>query len=121
MSTRSGQRFDFDDWASLAREDAAAFEARRRAAIAAVIESASPEIRPRLEALQWRLDRIRERAASPAAASAAMSRLMWDRVNGPRGRRDGIAALRGRTGGPDCWPRASVTAIDRCRDEPPET
>ena len=75
----------FDQWRELARSDPAVFEERRRAAIAEVISTAPPQRRERLERLQWRIDRERERYADPMVACARLSRMMWDSVHGPGG------------------------------------
>ena len=75
----------FDQWRELARSDPAMFEACRREVIAEAIRSAPPQRRERLERLQWRIDRERERHPDPMAACARLSRMMWESVHGPGG------------------------------------
>jgi hypothetical protein len=70
--------FDFDTWSALAQSDRAEFERRRQALLEAAIASASPELQPRLRALQWRIDVERERAATPLAACIKLSSMMWE-------------------------------------------
>lgn len=72
--------FDFDDWATLARTDPDRFEARRRAAIDAIIEGAPVEQQSRLRGLQFRIDMERSRASNPLSACIRLNRLMWDQV-----------------------------------------
>lgn len=93
-----GDQFDFDEWARLAQEDPAGFEARRRALIEAELaESASrnPETARRMRGLQWQIDCERARSGSPLGACIRLSRMMWDSVYGEGGLRD---ALEGRAG-----------------------
>lgn len=81
-------RLSFDDWARLARHDRAAFEQARRATIDAFLATRAPHRRERLERLQWRIDRERERCGTPLAACMHLSDLMWERFAG----RQGLAA-----------------------------
>jgi hypothetical protein len=69
--------FDFDAWASLAREDPEEFERRRRAAINALIAS-SPESQRRLAGIQFRIDMERRLAHTPLRACLRLSGMMWD-------------------------------------------
>jgi hypothetical protein len=69
--------FDFEVWATLARENPDEFERRRRAAIAALIAS-SPANRRRLEGMQFRIDMERRLAHSPLKACLRVSAMMWD-------------------------------------------
>jgi hypothetical protein len=71
--------FDWETWSTLARSDPAAFEQRRRQAIEALIAAAPEHRRPRLNALQCRIDLERRRSSSPLGACIRMSNLMWDR------------------------------------------
>ncbi len=75
----------FDDWARLARRDRHAFEQARRAKIDAFLATRPAHRRERLERLQWRIDRERERCVNPLAACVHLSNLMWERFAGPRG------------------------------------
>lgn len=69
---------DFEQWADLAMNNPEQFEIMRQAAINEFLESVSADRRLRLEQLQWRVDRIRERCATPMAATIAISELMWE-------------------------------------------
>jgi hypothetical protein len=69
--------FDFDAWASLAREDPEEFERRRRAAIDALIAS-SPDSQRRLAGIQFRIDMERRLAHTPLKACLRLSEMMWD-------------------------------------------
>ncbi len=71
-------QWDFSYWMELALNDPEQFESQRSEAIYQVIEDAPVEIRIRLKRLQWRIDKARERAASPMAATLEISRMMWD-------------------------------------------
>jgi len=69
---------NFEQWAELATNDPAEFEAMRRAAIDEFLNSVSDEHRERLQCLQWRVDRVRERCTTPMAATIAISGMMWE-------------------------------------------
>jgi hypothetical protein len=69
--------FDFDAWARLAKDDPAEFERRRELALRAAIDAAPPDFRQRLEQLQNRLDRDRQRAPTPLASRVRMNSLLW--------------------------------------------
>lgn len=71
-------KWDFSYWMDLALNDPEQFETRRAETISKAIERAPAESRLRLERLQWRVDRARERSASPMAATLEISRMMWD-------------------------------------------
>jgi hypothetical protein len=71
--------FDWETWSTLARSDPAAFEQRRKQAIEALIAAAPEHRRPRLTALQCRIDLERRRSSSPLGACIRMSNLMWER------------------------------------------
>jgi hypothetical protein len=77
--------FDFAGWARLAREDPAAFERERARLIGQLIEAAPAEQRPRLEALQWRVEQVRRLSRTPLAACLKLSVMMWERVTGEHG------------------------------------
>ena len=77
--------FDFDDWHTLAKTDPEAFERRRQREIQKLIASAPDAMQGRLESLQWRIDRERERHPSPAVACQKVFEMMWDRVYGDGG------------------------------------
>jgi len=71
-------KWDFSYWMDLALNDPEQFESKRAETISRAIENAPLEARLRLERLQWRVDRARERSASPMAATLEISRMMWD-------------------------------------------
>lgn len=87
--------FDFDTWATLAEDDPAAFEHARRAVLTSLIEAAPAAHRQRLTGLQWRLDRLRDRASTPLGACLRLSGLMWDRVLGDHGLVERLQELSG--------------------------
>ena len=73
--------FDFDAWMALAKEDPEAFERRRREMIDAYLDSLPEEAsRDRLQRLQWRVDRERERARTPMDAAVRLYDMMWESV-----------------------------------------
>ncbi len=86
---------DFNDWAEMARQDPAGFEAMRLAAIDEFIDNAPAEQRDRLRKLQWRIDQERRLARTPMNACIRISRMMWDNILGNGGLRDRFAELSG--------------------------
>jgi hypothetical protein len=90
----SAAKFDFDEWAKLARDDPDEFERRRRATIDAFIASA-PAQRRRLEGTQWRLDRERELAHTPLKACLRISAMMWESLLEMKSGLEGVAAAMG--------------------------
>ncbi len=70
--------FDFSEWSELARNDPAAFEARRRATIEEMLERMPEARRDRLRRLQWKVDQVRRLADNPMSACLRISRMMWD-------------------------------------------
>jgi hypothetical protein len=72
------QRVDIQTWIELAVSDPDKFEAMRAEAIERVIAASSEKHQERLRCLQWRVDQLRERSATPMAATIAISKLMWD-------------------------------------------
>ncbi len=81
----AGQPRDFDEWRSLAKRDPEGFELARRRALDAVIAQAPESRRHRLRGLQWRVDRVRERSATPLAACISLSDMMWESFAGENG------------------------------------
>jgi hypothetical protein len=75
-------RRDFDEWRVLAGSDPEEFEAERRRVLDAVIARAPEKRRQRLRGLQWRVDYIRRRCASPLAACISLTDMMWDSFAG---------------------------------------
>ena len=86
------RHLDFERWRLLARNDPQAFEQQRRELLEAAIARASHHRQPRLRGLQWRIDRVRGRAANPLAACITLSGMMWEAFAGSNGL---AAALRG--------------------------
>ncbi len=77
--------FDFDEWASLARANPHAFEARRQALIDDFLRQFPDPERRRLRGLQFRIDMERRRARTPMAACIRLSSMMWDSLLGHGG------------------------------------
>ena len=78
-------RFNFDHWATLARENPEDFEAARSHTIDLAIGRARAGKQHRLCQLQWKLDQIRQISTTPLLACLRMNRLMWDSVCGDDG------------------------------------
>ncbi len=70
-------KLDFETWMALWRDSPENFESCRAKRIAAYINSVPEKHRERLRCLQWRIDKVRERAANPLAATIAISEMMW--------------------------------------------
>jgi hypothetical protein len=114
MSKSDDSGFDFEYWASLAREDPQAFEARRRAVIDELITTAPPSTQRRLRGLQWQLDQARLRAGTPLAACLRISRMMWEAVLGEGGLLHSLQRLGARGTGErkeTATPRRSATIL----------
>lgn len=84
------QKFDFDEWAELARSDPQLFEKRRRQAVGQVIASAPRAQQPRLRGLQWRVDIIRKKYKDPRVSTHRIFSLMWESVYGTNGLLDAL-------------------------------
>ena len=82
---RTSSPFDFDQWATLARQDPEAFERMRGHTIEQAICQAPAGKRQRLRRLQWQLDRIRQTSRTPMVACLRMNRLLWKAVIGEGG------------------------------------
>lgn len=85
MESLPHQPFDFDAWMKLAREDTKAFERQRQQAIERLIAQVSPARRQRMRALQWRIEKERERCANPLGACVRVFNMMWERAYGANG------------------------------------
>jgi len=72
---------NFETWMSLWQESPEAFESLRTKRIETFINSVPEPHRDRLRCLQWKIDRVRERAANPLAATIAISEMMWQSFN----------------------------------------
>lgn len=88
---------DFDEWATLARTDPGAFEARRLALIEAFLSQFPNADQRRLRGLQFRIDMERRRARTPMAACLKISSMMWDSLLGTHGLKNALDALVGYT------------------------
>ncbi len=71
------KELNFETWVALWRESPENFESSRAKRITAYINSVPEKHRERLRCLQWRIDKVRERAANPLAATIAISEMMW--------------------------------------------
>jgi hypothetical protein len=113
--------FDFAGWARLAREDPQAFERERARLIGQLIEAAPAEQRPRLEALQWRVEQVRRLSRTPLAACLKLSSMMWERVTGEHGLLAHLQRLDGPAGAaPHRAPaRGTVIPFRPVPDRPP--
>lgn len=71
---------NIDDWVKLASADPDAFEIQRQRAIEAHISKAPEAQQRRLRGLQWQIDMVRDRSATPLASCIAISNMMWSSV-----------------------------------------
>ncbi len=85
---------NFDEWSALASTDPEAFERLRASLVSQVLERAPERRQDRLRGLQWRIDRVRERSATPLAACIRISGMMWDSVMGEGGLVEALQGLR---------------------------
>ena len=77
------ETFDFDELAALAKNDPAAFEARRRQMIDGLFASIEarnddPQFLQRLRGLQFRIDMERQRSRTSMRALLRIYSMMWD-------------------------------------------
>lgn len=86
--------FDFDTWATLAREDAAAFERRREELLQQFIAQAPQHLQERLRRLQWRIDAERRRYKHPLKSCMALHAMMWESMYGSGGLLEALNTLR---------------------------
>lgn len=86
--------FDFDAWAALAKEDAAAFERRRQEFLEQFIAQAPEHLQDRLRRLQWRIDIERRRYKHPLKSCLALHAMMWESMYGSGGLLDALNSLR---------------------------
>lgn len=101
--------FDFDAWATLAKENPAEFERQREAALRSSIESAPPEHRQRLEGLQFQLNMERQRAGTALGSCLRFNSLMWAGFFRLRKELNGLAVGAGAS--KDDAPRTSAEVI----------
>ncbi len=85
--------FDFDEMVRLAKDDPDAYESKRERMIQEVIDNTSPEVRRRMEGLQWQIDQIRSTSANPMQSCLRISQMMWDSVLGDDGLLDHMRQL----------------------------
>lgn len=85
---------NFDEWATLAATDPEAFERQRAFLVSQVLDHSPERRQERLRGLQWRIDRVRERSATPLAACIRISGMMWDSVMGEGGLVEALQGLR---------------------------
>lgn len=86
--------FDFDTWATLASQDAAAFERRREELLAQCIAQAPEHLQDRLRRLQWRIDAERRRYKHPLKSCLALHAMMWESLYGSGGLLEALNSLR---------------------------
>jgi beta-N-acetylhexosaminidase len=80
--------FDFQEWASLAKDDPDAFERKRQEAIEAYIARVPEGEQQRLRGLQFRIDMERQRASNPLSACIRINKMMMDQFTTLRGALD---------------------------------
>jgi uncharacterized protein DUF3135 len=97
--------FDFDEMVRLAKEDPDAYERKRETMIQEVIDNTSPEVKRRMEGLQWQIDQIRTTSANPMSSCLKISQMMWDNVLGE----DGLVDHMKRLSSPEQIPRLGKT------------
>jgi hypothetical protein len=75
-------KFNFDEWAQLAKQDEAAFEEKRAIILKQEIENCASNDRELriLKGLQFRIDMIRRKHKTPLAACMAISKMLMDQV-----------------------------------------
>ncbi|MGQ0658553.1 MAG: DUF3135 domain-containing protein [Chromatiales bacterium] len=112
MEPKSDNTFNFEYWRRLAAEDPVGFESARVRAVTALIESAPPESKRHLQGVQWRIDRLRERAPNPMAACLRLSGLMWESLLGKDGLLDTLKRLE-RLGVCSARPPAKIVPLRR--------
>ena len=93
QNTNKELDFDFDKWVRLAKEDPDAYESMRKEMIQEIIDNTEPEVKRRMEGLQWQIDQIRNTSANPMASCLRISQMMWDSVLGDGGLLDNMEQL----------------------------
>lgn len=74
---KKSNELNFGTWMELWKDSPETFESLRLKRINAYIESVPERHRERLRCLQWKIEKMRERAANPLAATIAISEMMW--------------------------------------------
>ncbi len=85
METYDPQRFDYEEWALLARENPTEFEEMRQREIERMILATPSSIQKRLRGLQWRIDMERRKCPNALAACLRLYAMMWDAVTDDNG------------------------------------
>ncbi|MFN4328126.1 MAG: DUF3135 domain-containing protein [Limnobacter sp.] len=70
--------FDFNEWANLHAVDPEAFDARKDAVLAQLVERTAPENRLGMEQALFRIRMNQERAKSPLQSAMQANKLMWE-------------------------------------------
>lgn len=86
-------KFDFDEWAKLAKENPEEFDRQRQLAVDGVINSAAPTQRQSLRQTQFLIDSKRAVAKTPLESCLSVTELMWNKVEGDGGFLDCLNAL----------------------------
>jgi len=81
QAEKKSNELNFETWMELWQDSPETFEYLRTKRINAYIESVPESYRERLRCLQWKIDKVRERAANPLAATIAISEMMWASFN----------------------------------------
>ena len=84
------QKFNFDEWAELAKSDPKLFERRRREAVEKMIKDSAPQRQKKLRGLQWRIDVVRKKYKDPRVSTHRLFSMMWDSVYGQNGLLDAL-------------------------------
>lgn len=110
MVTIPSQRFNYDEWVALARENPAAFEEMRQNAIESMIAAAPMRMQQRLRCLQWRIDMERKKCANPLSACLRLYSMMWDAVMDEHGFLSALQFLANPGFSAQDWTHAEKTA-----------
>jgi hypothetical protein len=80
--------------------------------VESLIESTPARVQPRLKGLQWQIDHVRRRAATPLSACLKLSNMMWNNVLGEDGLYGHLQSL-SEGGPPPSRPDATVLPLHR--------
>lgn len=72
------ERFDFDEWVELAKDDPVTFEKRRTEWLESVIQKSPENNKTRLRGLQFQIDMVREKHRHPLGACMKLSSMMLE-------------------------------------------
>lgn len=70
--------FIFDEWAELARKDKQAFEKKRMELISQLIKNSDPDVRHKLQCLQFKINMEREKSKSAMGSCIRMQRMLMN-------------------------------------------